>query len=543
MAVEDKIRQGLLKAVKSIGGEVEEKDIVLETPKFTAQGDLSSAVALKLARTLHKAPAAIADEIIAAFPLGEIKEIKKIEKAGPGFVNFFLSAEQVESIVAEINAAGESYGQLDYGKHEKTLLEYVSANPTGALHLGHARGAAIGDSLYRILSKCGYDVTREYYVNDAGNQINVLAESLKARYLEKLGDKEAKVPENGYHGPDIIAFAEKLYEEGKDSYKDKELSFFRARGIELALENIKKDLAEFRVEFDVFSSEQKIRDDGKVEQVLGLLKPVCYENEGALFLNTTKDGDDKDRVIVKSDGSYTYLLPDIAYHKYKFDRGYSWLIDLLGADHHGYIARIKSSMKSLGYNPDKLDVDLVQMVRLFKDGQEYKMSKRTGNAISLKELIEECGVDSVRFFFVSRANSQHLDFNIDLAKTLGTVNPVYYCQYAHARLCALLEMGKASYKIDASGEGLKEPSELALMKKLSDFKKVILDSGLTLSPSKITIYVRELAACVNDFYTQCRVLDPANPSLTAARLGLVQASQIVLKEGLNLVGVNAPEHM
>jgi arginyl-tRNA synthetase len=539
MSIEDQIKAQLKDIIASFGVTVSLEDLALEKPKHAEQGDLASSVALKLARQLHKAPNAIADDIIAKFSL---KEVKKVEKAGPGFINFFLDAQSLETVVKKIIEAGKDYGQLDYGKKEKTLLEYVSANPTGALHLGHARGAAIGDCLYRILSKCGYDVTREYYVNDAGNQVNNLARSLKARYYQAIGLK-AEVPEDGYHGPDIIEFAEALKKEGGDSYKDKTLDFFRDRGIAMALDNIKKDLAEFRVVFDVFSSEKAIREQGKVEDVIKLLEPVCYKKDGAVFLNTTKDGDDKDRVIIKSDGSYTYLLPDIAYHKYKFDRGYSWLIDLLGADHHGYIARIKSSVKSLGYNPDKLDVDLVQMVRLFKDGQEYKMSKRTGNAVSLKELCGEVGVDAVRFFFVSRAASQHLDFNLDLAKTMGTVNPVYYCQYAHARLTAILEMAKGKYEIDPSGQGLSSKSETDLLKKLADFPQTVLDSGLTLSPYKITIYVRDLASTVNDFYTQCRVLDPDNPSLTSARLGLVKASQIVLEAGLDLIGVSAPEHM
>ena len=274
------------------------------------------------------------------------------------------------------------------------------------------------------------------------------------------------------------------------------------------------------------------------------LKPFCYESEGALFLNTTKDGDDKDRVIVKSDGSYTYLLPDIAYHKDKFDRGFDKLIDLFGADHHGYIARIKSSMKSLGYNPDNLEVKLVQMVRLFKDGAEYKMSKRTGNAVSMKELIEEVGVDAVRYFFNSRASSQHLDFDLDLAKTMGSTNPVYYCQYAHARLSTLISMGKdQGFDIDVSGNGLVDDSEIALMKSLAEYKKVVEDAALSYSPHKITIYVRKLASDVNDFYTRCRVLDKENKDITSARLGLCLASKIVLQDGLSLLGVNAPDHM
>jgi len=416
MTIEGKIKEELFRIASEYNVGFNEENIVVEHSKAKEHGDFATNIAMRLASLLHKKPFEIADDIISKF---SIPEVKKVEKAGPGFINFFLNTEQVTSIIQTIVDAGANYGQVNVGKNEKTMLEYVSANPTGALHLGHARGAAIGDCLARILKKCGYDVTREYYVNDAGNQVNNLGRSLKGRYLEQLG-LPFSIPEDGYHGPDIIEFAKSLVKEGGDSYKDKDEEFFSEVGIKLALENIKKDLKDFRVEFDVFTSEKAIRKAGKVEQVIELLKDNCYKQDGALFLNTTKDGDDKDRVIIKKDGSYTYLLPDIAYHKNKFDRGYEKLIDLFGADHHGYIARMKSSLKSLGYNPDKLDIELVQMVRLFKDGQEYKMSKRTGNAISLKELCEECGVDAVRFFFVSRASSQHLDFNIDLAKTVGT---------------------------------------------------------------------------------------------------------------------------
>lgn len=541
MSIEENIQSALKEAAKNkLGQDVADGMLILETPKFAGQGDLSSSLALRLAKVCHQAPRVLAQTLIEGM---KIEGVEKIETAGPGFINFFLQQDEIASIVSKIVNEGEHYGDSKVGKNEKTLLEYVSANPTGALHLGHARGAAVGDSLARILKKAGYDVTREYYVNDAGVQIDHLAESLKARYYQELGDNSLQVPDDGYHGEDIVEFAKVLVKEGGDSYKNAPIEFFKQRGSEMALGNIKKDLKEFRVEFDVFTSEKAIRQAGKVEEVIGLLKPYCYEKDGALFLNTTKDGDDKDRVIIKSDGTYTYLLPDIAYHKNKYDRGYTYLIDLFGADHHGYISRIKSSMKSLGYDPDKLDVELVQMVRLFKDGQEYKMSKRTGNAVSLKELCEEAGVDAVRFYFVSRAASQHLDFDIDLAKTMGTVNPVYYVQYANARLCNMLEMAEGKYGVDYSGKGLTSEAELALMKKLSEYPKTVEDSALTLSPYKITIYTRDLAALVNDFYTKCRVLDPENPELSASRLGLCKASSLVLENALNLIGVSAPKHM
>ncbi len=540
MNIEQNIKNSIALKVSSLGQEINLNDIVLERPKYEGQGDLSTNIAMKLAKVFHKAPVVLAKDIISDL---NIEGVDKIEIAGPGFINFFISKNQITSLIKTIIEQGKNYGSTTLGKNEKVLLEYVSANPTGALHLGHARGAAIGDCLSRILKKAGYDVTREYYVNDAGSQVDNLGLSLKARYFQELGDNSLDVPENGYHGEDVINFAKILVEEGKDSYKNENLEFFKKRGVELALENIKKDLREFRVEFDVFTSEKAIRNQGKVEKVLEELKPYCYQEDGALFLKTTQDGDDKDRVIIKKDGSYTYLLPDIAYHKDKFDRGYQRLIDLFGADHHGYIARIKSSMKSLGENPDKLDIELVQMVRLFKDGKEYKMSKRTGNAISMKELCEEVGVDGVRFFFVSRASSQHLDFDIDLAKTMGTSNPVYYCQYANARLYTMLEIGQAQYGLNSQGNLLVEKSELDLIKKLSEFSEIINESALTLAPSKITIYVRELAAKINAFYTNCRVLDSNNVELSSQRLALCKASQIVLEEGLSLIGVSAPQHM
>ena len=543
MDIEEKIKEKLAEIIKELGVEVEANSIVIEHSKVKEHGDLATNVAMKLARDLHKAPSAIADDIIAKFKLDEVS---KVEKAGPGFINFFLASDSIQSLVKEVIAQGEHFCDSEIGKGTKVCCEYVSANPTGTLHLGHARGAAFGDSITRLFKKCHYDITREYYINDAGNQINNLALSLHARYLEQCGEK-GEIPENGYHGKEIIEFAKGIKEKYGDSKKelnDENFEFFKDEGTKIALNNIKADLHEFRVDFDVFTSEKAIRKAGKVEKVKELLKPYCYEEDGATFLNTTKDGDDKDRVIVKKDGCYTYLLPDIAYHKDKFDRGFDRLIDLFGADHHGYICRLKSSMKSLGYDPDKLDVSLVQMVKLFKDGQEYKMSKRTGNSVSMKELVEEVGVDAVRYFFNSRAGSQHLDFDLDLAKTMGTSNPVYYCQYAHARLETLLEMGLAQgFNVDETGSKLVTDSELDLIKVLGEYKNVVEDACLTLSPYKVTNYVRKLASSVNDFYTKCRVLDKDNKELTEARLGLCKASEIVLKDALGLLGVSAPSHM
>jgi len=537
----ESIIESIYQSILNLNIDIKKEEVILTPSKVKEHGDVSTNIALRLAKKVDKTPMEVANLISKDI---NCDDIDKIEVVAPGFINIFIKEDNIVKLVGEINKLGEHYGDLNLGNNEKTLVEYVSANPTGALHLGHARGAAIGDSLVRILKKGGYNVTSEYYVNDAGNQIDNLGKSLQVRYLELFGIKK-EFPENGYHGEDIIAFAKYL----KDKYGDKyvnsdDIEFFKTEGCKLALNNIIKDLSDFRVAFDIFTSEKDIRKRGLVNQVLDQLKPYCYENEGATYLNTTKDGDDKDRVIIKSDGSMTYLLPDIAYHKDKFDRGYQHLIDLFGADHHGYISRLKSSMKSLGYNPDKLDVELVQMVRLFKDGQEFKMSKRTGNAVSLKELCEEVGVDAVRYFFVSRSSSQHLDFNLDLAKDMSSKNPVYYCQYAHARLNALLEIAQTgNYKINEEPESLTDEAEISLIKKLDEYKHAISEACKSLSPCKITTYCYELATNINEFYSKCRIIDPSDTKLTSSRLGLVKASKIVLKSAMELIGVSCPAHM
>ena len=396
-----------------------------------------------------------------------------------------------------------------------------------------------------MYKKANYKVTREYYVNDAGNQINNLAKSLRVRYHEALGDNSLEFPEDGYHGEDVANIAKILVQEVGDKYlvdSDESFAYFRKRGTELELAKLVKDLEMFRVTFDVFTSELDIRNAGKVEKVLEKLNPYIYEDEGAKFLRTTDFTDDKDRVLIKSDGSYTYLLPDIAYHQDKLERGYDKLIDCLGADHHGYIERMKSSLQILGYNPNTLDIELIQMVRLFKDGQEYKMSKRTGNALSMKELCEEVGVDAVRYFFVSRAASSHLDFDLDLASKMESSNPVFYAQYAHARLATVLEKGK-DYELDLEGKELNHEKEVALLKILVDFPKEIAQCALNRAPYKMTNYIQKLATAIHEFYTECRVIDESNTSLTSSRLALAKASKIVMRNALDTIGVNAPEKM
>lgn len=540
--IELKLKELIKLGLKELGVEVELKQIVIERSKDKSHGDYATTVALQMARTLHKSPRDIALELVKHL---NADYISKTEIAGPGFINFFVKSDSLSSIIKTIVEQDEHYGESKEEHNEHINVEFVSANPTGDLHLGHARGAAIGDCICRLYKKANYKVTREYYVNDAGNQINNLAKSLRVRYHEALGDNSLEFPEDGYHGEDVANIAKILVQEVGDKYlvdSEESFAYFRKRGTELELAKLVKDLEMFRVTFDVFTSELDIRKAGKVEKVLEKLNPYIYEDEGAKFLRTTDFTDDKDRVLIKSDGSYTYLLPDIAYHQDKLERGYDKLIDCLGADHHGYIERMKSSLQILGYNPNTLDIELIQMVRLFKDGQEYKMSKRTGNALSMKELCEEVGVDAVRYFFVSRAASSHLDFDLDLASKMESSNPVFYAQYAHARLATVLEKGK-DYELDLEGKELNHEKEVALLKILVDFPKEIAQCALNRAPYKMTNYIQKLATAIHEFYTECRVIDESNTSLTSSRLALAKASKIVMKNALDTIGVNAPEKM
>ena len=539
--IETKIKSAIQKALSKLGVEVELSNIVIERSKYPTHGDYASTVAMQMARQLHKAPRQIAEDIINTI---DRDGIEKIEIAGPGFINFFMKNDSLTAIIKTILDEGSEYDNSKVKHEGKINVEFVSANPTGDLHLGHARGAAIGDVICNLYKKAGYDVTREYYVNDAGNQINNLAKSLEARYHEVCNDP-IPFPEDGYHGGDLIKLAELIKNEKGTSLLERNeanFEYFKKVGTKLELDKIIKDLKDFRVGFDVFSSELAIRNEGKVDEVLKLLKPWIYVQDDATFLRTTDFTDDKDRVIIKSDGAYTYLLPDIAYHKDKLDRGFTTLVDCLGADHHGYIERMRSSLVMLGYPGDSFNVELIQMVRLFKDGQEFKMSKRTGNAVSMKELCELSSVDAVRYFFVSRAASGHLDFDLDLASKMDSSNPVYYAQYAHARLCAVLDKAK-DVKIDVTGNGLKEEKELALLKVLADFPKEIVQAAEARAPFKITNYIQKLATSIHEFYTICRVIDEEQPEITASRLALCEASKIVMKNALETIGVTAPSKM
>ena len=539
MDIVENLKLKIQKALHDLGQEVSLNEIVIEKSKDTTHGDYASNVAMKFARAFGKPPRDVAQLIVDNL---DLDGIDKIEIAGPGFINFFMKNDSLQAYVSKILKDGDNFGRLDK-KNLKINVEFVSANPTGLLHVGTARGAAIGDSICRILDFAGYDVTREYYINDAGSQITNLALSIQARYKELFG-LEAKIPEDGYAGQDITDIAKQIKDEiGDQALKMEDpISFFKERGMKIEMDRIIKDLDTFRVHFDVFSSEKAIRADNAIEKELEFLKEYVYEEDNALFLKTTAFLDDKDRVIKKSNGDYTYFMPDICYHVNKMSRGYDFIIDILGADHHGYINRMKSALMMHGYKEDALHVELIQMVRFLKNGQEFKASKRRGDAITLRDVCEEVGVDAMRYFFAMRAASGHLDFDMDLAKEQSANNPVYYAQYAHARLCSILEQG-ADISLDESGKLLSQPSEMALLKHLADFSKVVNDAAKEKAPYKIANYIHALAELVHVFYNECRVIDRENLELSGSRLALVKASQIVVKNALALIGVSAPIHM
>ncbi len=514
-------------------------DIIIEHSKDEKHGDYATNIALKFAKKINLNPIVFANKIKDNFSL---EYVDKIEIAGPGFINFFMKNDSLTSIIKKIIDEGDNFGRGEK-KNIKINVEFVSANPTGDLHIGHARGAAIGDSVCRLLSFAGFDVTREYYINDAGAQVINLRDSIIARYKELLG-LDFTLPEDGYHGEDIKKISKYLLDTQGDKLLERNdyLDYFLNRGIELELDKIKRVLNSFGVKFDVFSSERAIRGNDAIRKELDYLKPHLYTQDGAVVLKTSDYLDDKDRVVVKSDGSYTYFLPDIVYHCDKLSRGYDKLIDVLGADHHGYINRMKSALMMHGYDKDILEICIIQMVRFIKDGEEIKASKRTGNAITMEELISDVGPDAARYFFVMRSSSMHLDFDLDLAKEQSSSNPVYYAQYAHARLCSAINKAK-DIDIDISGQYLNKKEEMDLLKILSDFPKEVMDASTERAPYKMTNYIHSLAESIHRFYTECRIYNPDDIKTSSSRLALAKASKIVMKNALMLVGVDAKEIM
>ena len=545
----NKIEQGLISSIevavqKLYDQTLEDGMIMIEIPKDSTKGDYSTNIAMRLTKLLRKNPQMIAQELVKE--LENTKGVKSIEIAGPGFINFWMKSDSLGDVINTVVEEGTKYGHNNSGNGQKILVEYVSANPTGTLHLGHARGAAWGDCITRLLNASGYDCLREYYINDAGNQIHNLGLSLYARYAEQFG-RTVELPEDGYHGPDVIEISKVVASEQGDKWLDKPegwLEFFKTEGKRLELEKIKRDLNYYRVGFDSWISEQSLYDEGRVEKAITKMVDMglTYEQEDALWFKTTEYGDDKDRVLRKSDGSLTYLTPDIANHEYKFERGYTKLVNLWGADHHGYICRMKAAMQALGHDKDALEVDIIQMVRLVENGQEVKMSKRTGNAITIRELCDDIGVDAARYFFVSRAVDTHLDFDLGLARKQTNENPVYYAQYAHARMCSILRQAPEFKKKD-SYSLLVEEKEVALLKHINEFPGVVADAALTRSPNKICNYIQKLAAYFHSFYGAHKIIDDTNPALSNERLGLLIATKNTLASALDLIGIAAPEKM
>ena len=540
MTNEELLKNVVGSAAKALGQDLGLGDIVIEHSRDTAHGDYSTNVAMRSCRLFGMKPRDLAEKLIS-----EMKSdaIEKIEIAGPGFINFFLKKDALQSVIEKVLEQGDSYGRLP--KNGKKIdIEYVSANPTGDLHLGHTRCAAVGDSIASLLDWAGYDVTREYYVNDCGNQVEHLGHSLRARYHELFGEP-LDLAEDDYHGQDLIAIAQKIKDQFGDKYlQDSKEShdFFIRFGIDSELSKIWKDMDAFRVHFDKVSYESDIRSHGNIEKTIEFLKPWIYVQDGATYLRTTDFVDDKDRPIIKADGNYTYFMPDIAYHYNKMERGFDLLIDVLGADHHGYIGRMKSALMMKGYSPDVLQAEFVQVVRVYRDGAEVKMSKRTGKAIAHRDLVEDVGVDAVRYFFAERSQQSHLDFNYNLAMEQSSSNPVYYAQYAYARCASVLSLG-SDIALNSRGGELKEESELALLRLLSDFPGVIANSAEERAPYKLAAYIQKLAASIHSFYTNCHILDRENIAMTSCRLALAKAAKTVMKNALSILGVSAPEKM
>jgi len=524
-------------------------DVHVEIPGNPEHGDFATNLALTMAKAEKKAPRQIAEALIAE--LGDSDFLSKVEIAGPGFINFTLAPACWYEILDDIANAGAAYGRSDYGGNCRVQVEFVSANPTGPLHVGHGRGAAVGDAVASILQAAGYDVQREYYVNDAGNQVATLGLSIWNR-LRELNGEVVDFPEDGYQGGYIRELAADLRTEEPEVASLAETEAIKrcsAFGVRKVLKWIEVDLKAFGISFDSWFSEQSLYDQNMVEVELGKLaeKGLSYEEGGALWLRTTSYGDDKDRVLIKSDGSPTYFASDVAYHMEKFDRGFTRVIDVWGADHHGYVPRMKAVVAGLGHPPEALEVLLIQMVNLLRDGQPYTMGKRSGNFITLREVIDEVGSDACRFFFLMRRSDSQLDFDLELAKRQSNDNPVFYVQYAHARVCSInRNAAEQSVSLPQPGETNLMPlvleEELALAKHLARYPETVISAARQCEPHRVVYYLQELASQFHSYYNKQRVL-VEDAATTQARLYLVNGVRTVLANALNLLGVDAPERM
>ncbi len=543
--IEIKLVSVITDAVKNTFGLEDLQDLVMvEIPRDNTKGDYSSNIAMRLAKQLKKKPLDIANELKDSL---NDEVIEKVEVAAPGFINFWMKKGVVADVINTVIEKGDAYGKSEAGKGEKILLEYVSANPTGILHLGHARGAAWGDSCARIMKFAGFEPLREYYINDAGNQMDMLALSIEARYRESFG-LDFKLPDDGYHGMDVKNIALQIKENDGDKWlnvdRDDALAYFKSEGEHLEMERIRKDLAYYRCEFDSWISEAKLVSEDRVNKAIDKMVSMglTYEADGALWFKSTEYGDDKDRVLKKQNGYYTYLAPDIANHVYKLERGYNKLVNLWGADHHGYVPRMKAAIEAMGYPKDVLEVDIIQMVRLVENGEEVKMSKRTGNAVTIRELCDDVGVDAARYFFLSKALDTQFDFDLGLARSQSNDNPVYYVQYAYARICSILKNAPAFNRQDTYSL-LNNEKEVDLLKHINEFSDVVADCAINRSPNKLCNYSQKLATYFHSFYGSCKVIDDNNKELMNERLCLLEATRITLKNTLNLLGIDAPEKM
>ncbi len=552
--------QAALQAAAASGAltEAEPPQFNVEIPADVSHGDLSTNVAMVSARVFRKSPKMIADAIVAAMNL-DGTSFERVEVAGPGFINFFLGRKWFSEDVLNVLREGDGYGRTAFGAGKKMLVEFVSANPTGPMHIGNARGGAIGDTLASVLDWAGYTVNREFYVNDAGNQINKFGLSLSMRYLQVCAGEEGSpddsyMPEDSYHGQDIIDHAKAFYAIHGDAYKDCSEEDRRAALVAYALplniEGLERDLLRYRIKYDRWFKESSLHESGEAAKVVEMLteKGYTYESEGALWFKATDFGADKDFVLKRSNGFFTYVVPDIAYHYNKLvTRGYDKAIDVLGSDHHGYVPRLKAALQALGVDPDRLDVVLMQMVRLVRGGEVVKLSKRSGKAITLVTLLDDIPIDAARFFFNLREANSQFDFDLDLAVEQTSSNPVYYVQYAHARICSIMN------KLNAEGikpravtvedlNLLTMPEEIELIRRIAQFPNELVDAAKAYDPARVTRYTTDLATLFHKFYNACKVIGE-NESLMQARIALCMAVRITLKNALTVLNITAPESM
>lgn len=555
--VENKLNEAIALAVEKAtqSGDLPEAEMpkfIIEKPADKKNGDFSSNIAMAGARAYHQAPRMIAEAIVKNFSL-DGGYIDRCEIAGPGFINFYLSDKYYSDVLKDIVSSGDNYGRSDYGEGKKMLVEFVSANPTGPMHIGNARGGAIGDCLASVLDAAGYDVQREFYINDAGNQIEKFATSLEVRYLQECG-KDVELPEDAYHGEDITVHARNFFNEVGDKYAECESQERRDALVAYALPKniagLEADLGKYRIKYDKWFRESTLHNDGSVQKIIEALKEkgVTYEQDGALWFKASEFGNDKDIVLIRANGIPTYIVPDIAYHYNKLvTRGYDKAIDVLGADHHGYIPRMKAALTALGLDADRLDIVIMQMVRLVRNGETIKLSKRSGKAITLNTLLEEVPIDAARFFFNLREPNSHFDFDLELAAKQSSENPVYYVQYAHARICSIIK------KAADEGIGVTTPSEEALnrlnsseerdlISHLASLTDEIIGAAKSYDPARITHYVIELATLFHKFYNAHRVVSD-DKELTEARLFLCTAVKNTIKNILVMLKVDVPESM